>query len=549
MITPRPLDSLDPVAVQEVQAEVLSRVQADAPRLDLRRGVLAELLVYYHAVLDTQRAANIQDYLKARSLSAIAADPTLADPDLVDAAASNFRVSRGPGRAATGTVTVVVSDDTTVTIPSGSVWRARGRVFAADRGYTAKAESAQVSAVEDRLLTPLANGTWAFQIEVTAADTGPEYDVGKDELVTPDLPPTNYVTSYATADFAPGLAAETNAELLARLREGIAAKALSNRVNMSASLKSVDQFSRITASSIVGHGDAELVRAYHSVLPVALGNRCDWYVRTQARAAKTAVTATATLVAKRTDGTGEWRFSFGRNDYPGFYEFTDIRPEVTPEAYLGSYVTLDDVRGFDVTGTGFVPDVVNEVEAAFSAYATALITFHDPDTDVTALALGASKFYSVTVVGLPLVSEIQGYVGSRDVRNFGGDCLVKAPVPCFTRISFTVFKRTGQADPDLDAIRAGVADAVNTLGFTGTLYSSTITEAAYKFLADGQSASAVDMVGRLRRPDNTVTYLRDAEKLVVPNTPGDMVTRRTVAFFCDPAEVGVTVVTVPGADS
>jgi hypothetical protein len=42
--------------------------------------VFAELLAYYHAVLDTQRRANLRDYLNGRSLKAIEADPALADP-------------------------------------------------------------------------------------------------------------------------------------------------------------------------------------------------------------------------------------------------------------------------------------------------------------------------------------------------------------------------------------------------------------------------------------------------------------------------------------
>ncbi len=120
MITLRSLSDLDPVKVAQNLTETITRVQEDNPELDLRRGVFAELLAYYHAVLATQRQVNIDDYLQARSLLVLSANPAAADPDLVDDVLSNFRVTRKPGQQAVGEVTVVVSDDVTVTIAQGS---------------------------------------------------------------------------------------------------------------------------------------------------------------------------------------------------------------------------------------------------------------------------------------------------------------------------------------------------------------------------------------------------------------------------------------------
>jgi hypothetical protein len=91
-------------------------------------------------------------------------------------------------------------------------------------------------------------------------------------MFVPVAVPTAFVTAFAANDFAGGRLTESNAELVDRLQEGIAAKALSNRVNMSAALRAEDAFSRVVATSIVGYGDAELVRAFHTVLPVALGS-------------------------------------------------------------------------------------------------------------------------------------------------------------------------------------------------------------------------------------------------------------------------------------
>lgn len=542
----RSLTDLDPDAVQATLAETVQRVQEANPNLDLRRGVFAELLVYYHAVLDTQRRAYITDVLNSRSLLQIEADPTLADPDLVDDVMSNFRVDRKTGRQAAGEVTVIVSDDVTVTIAEGSVWEARGRQYVAEQVFTAKAEAAQVNAPGDRLLTRTADGNYAFTINVVAAEEGDDYTVAKDTLVAPLVVPLNYVTSFATDDFTPGLLAETNAELLTRLQEGIAAKALSNRTNMAASLREVDAFARIVAMSIIGYGDAELTRAYHSVLPVALGGRCDWYVRTQEQAAKIALTVTASLVSVRTDGTGVWQFGVGRDVVPGVYEFADVRP-LNAGPVVGGYAILSDVRGLDLTGPGFKPDLLTAAEAAYSAYSTAVIQFHDT-TDHAGLVAGDSRQYTVAAVCMPQIGDIQALVASRDVRPYGGDALVKAPVPCFSQLNFTVFKKTGQPDPDVGSVQAAVAKVVNTLGFVGALYASRVQDVVHGYLSDGQTVSAIDMFGRIRYPDGSTSYLRDAEVIQIPDDPANMVTARTVQFFTNPEDVGVTIVTRLPAD-
>jgi hypothetical protein len=144
---------------------------------------------------------------------------------------------------------------------------------------------------------------------------------------------------------------------------------------------------------------------------------------------------------------------------------------------------------------------------------------------------------------MPQIGDIQAVVGSRDVRPYGGDVLVKAPVPAFTTINFTIFKKTGQSDPDTSAIAASVAKVVNTTGFSGLLYASRIQDAIHGHLSDGQSVSSIDMHARIRYPDSTTAYLRDSEVLEVPDEPANMVTARTVQFLCSAEDVGVTIVT------
>src|SRR4051812_47599303 len=93
----RDLAALDATLVEQNLAQTVARLQEADPALDMRRGVLHDLLVYYHAVLAAQYDSNLADYQAARSLLQIEADPTLSDPTLVDDVLSNFGLYRKGG--------------------------------------------------------------------------------------------------------------------------------------------------------------------------------------------------------------------------------------------------------------------------------------------------------------------------------------------------------------------------------------------------------------------------------------------------------------------
>ncbi len=81
--------------------------------------------------------------------------------------------------------------------------------------------------------------------------------------------------------------------------------------------------------------------------------------------------------------------------------------------------------------------------------------------------------------------------------------------------------------------------AVNTVGFDGALYASVLSDVIHSYLGTGQTAGAVDMLGRIRYPSGAAA----SEVLQVPDEPGEMVSPKTVQFFADASRVGVSVVT------
>jgi len=541
-VTPKALNALNPTLVNSAINEITQRVQEDNPTIDVGRGVFYELLVYYHAVFATRQEQLIDDYRRSRSLLALEQDPDLADVDLVNDVLSNFKLERKLGSRARGTITVVLLNDVTVTFGVNSVFQAKGLQYVTTEVYTAKSEAAQVTAPTDRLITPTADGKYSFTLEVQAANEGSNYNLEKGTLVVPVSPPPAYVTSYAITDFTLGVAAETNTELLARLQEGIAAKALSNRVNMAAFLRSVDAYSRIVGMSIVGYGDAEMLRDKHSIFPVAYGGRVDWYVRSENLPTTKQMTLTATRLAENSNGLPVWQISLTRDVAPGFYEIKAIRPKGTT-VESGRLTITEEIRSYDMTTTDFVPDVVSYEEAAYSRYQTAIVKFRDATQDISAYSVGATLEYDIDVTYMPLIAEIQTTVNSRDVRSYGADCLVKAPVPCFTQISFIIYKQSNEAIPDAAAIQLAVSNAVNAIGFVGRLYASKVQDVVHGYLASNSSVGSIDLFGRIRYPDGSTQYIRGSDVIQIPANPAKMVTYRTTHFFCRPEDVFVNVQT------
>lgn len=541
------LTQLNTEDVQQLLEQLGTQLQEMNPELDLRRGVFHDMLAYYHAVLETAIRTNLERYQSARSLQQIEADPTLADDTVVDEVLSNWGVTRKIGTKAIGPVTIELSSRTSVVIPIGFPFQADGNRYVSTATFTARTDEAQVSDSTDRLLVQLSNGNWAFVIEVEAEEIGASYKLNSGDLVVAVRPVVGYVTSYATSSFSDGTNTETNAQLIDELQLGISAKTLSNRTNMRAYLRTIPTFASVTNQSIVGYGDPEMLRDQHTIFPVSYGGRVDWYIRGQEPIQRLTKKLTAICVAVG-ETSSTWQFSLDKNAAPGFYEVSKIRREVDANLNSGFEVVLDS-RGSDLTGGGFIPDIANIAEGAYTAFQTATIRFVDTVTPVAGLIVNQSTAtYICDITGTPLIRELQDLVSSRDVRSYAADALIKAPVPCFVEVTLTINKAAGDADPDVAGIKNAIVSVINQVDFCGRLDGSRIIDAVHNYLINDMSVTDLDLFGRIRRPDGTLQYLRDPDSLVVEDQPAKMVTAKTVQFFAEVAGVSVNVAsTIPTA--
>ena len=270
----------------------------------------------------------------------------------------------------------------------------------------------------------------------------------------------------------------------------------------------------------------------------------DWYIRGQEQLQRTSQTVSATLISiEAGTNTSTWQFSLDKDAYPGFYEIELIRREAD-SALNSGFEIVSDTRGNDLTGGGFIPDIVNIAEGAYSAFQTTTIVFTDTVTDTSTIVIGDTASYVFDITGVPHISSIQSLVSSRDQRSYAADALVRAPVPCFVQVTLNINKSAGDADPDVDGIKGAIVGVVNRTGFIGRLDGSHITDAVHNFIQDDISVTALDLFGRIRNPDGSVQYLRDSDSLTVPDEPGKMVTANTVQFYAEVSGVSVNVQSV-----
>lgn len=536
------LNDLSSTDVTQQTAVLTQLLQEKAPTIDVKRGVLHDLLLYYSGILATKSQTELDRLRRSQSVAAIEDDPTLADDEVVNNIASNYRVTRQTGGSAGGAVTMIIDTPQDLTIAVGSTFQARGKSFVTEQVYTGRTSSAAVVSDSDKLISDRGDGTYSFDIAVVAEEAGEDSQLVKGTALVPTVIPRSFVAAVAAEDFIGGFGEEQNLELVQRFVNGMATKTMSNRNNMSAYL--MEQYPNTIHDSLIGFGDAEMLRDRHSILPVSLGGRADWYIQTQPLYRTTGVNLEATLLEKSGDGLGVWQLTFDRDDYPGLYSIT-VSPENISDEF---YTILSFTRGVDKTeldsNDGFVPEITTDQEGAFSRFQTAVVTFRDTRTSVSDLTVGVStKTYTVSVKAMPSIAEIQDLVSQRSARSVGGDVLVKGPIPCFTTFSAKIYLLPGQSTPDTSAIADDLAYLVNHWGFRGLLPASALIDVIHNHLESGALVETVRLTGRVEYPDSTFRVISGTEVLEIPYEPTKMVSSRTTLFFLDPADVSLSVET------
>lgn len=540
------LSALDQAKVDAMFSTFSRYMQERHPEVELTRGVFHDLVLYFNSALNAAVQENIDRLRQSNSLLQISQNPALAEPELVDRVLSNYNLARDNGQRAVGEATIVLSFPTQTLISENITFEVDGVSFRPTTTFIALPPGTSAKNIDEREMVQVGDGTYAVNILLQAVDVGVIGNIRRGATLIPDFVPNNMDAAFAANDFVNGADPVSNAEYIARLPAGLAAKTIGSRASYNATIRNQSEFANIPHLSILGCGDAEQQRDQHSLFPISGGGKIDIYCQTHYSAQEREHLLEAVYVGDGPTGT-IWQVSLDRDTAPGFYEVSRIAKPLA-DSNTG-YAVVADIRGADLSDLEFTPDVVNTVESAYTRYQTAVIQFEDTDTQSTGLTPGVTRVrYVVTTRSLPLIADIQDFLGARENRTRSADVLVKAAVPCFTKISFEIRKDAALATIDTDAIKTAVVDAVRQVGFSGQLHASIISGVVHRYLTGRQAVGAIDMFGRIRRPDGTTTYVRDNTLLEIPNDPGRLVTGRTTVFLVAPEDISISLVSAGFAD-
>jgi hypothetical protein len=532
--------ALDPNDIKANAEYLAVLLKEQYPSLDVSYGtVLYQTLLYPAAVLHTVNNTDLTTLDANLTLSDMQANPEAADTAAVDRLASNFLVTRRAATVASGRVTLILSSNDRVSLPTSMVLTsADGSQFNPAGDYVGSLEV--VDPLRDVLITETVNGNYSMTVNVVAVNAGTAVVVkGTTFTTTPAI--VSMISAYAESDFVAGQDAETNASVLARIGEGLSAKAVTSRASITALVK--DIVPETTDVSVIGFGDNEMVRDRGNIFQVSTGGKVDIYTRT----AEYPTIATYEINATVVDASqGLMQINFYRSllDNNGtvvpwwFYGVRSILPVGSTE--IGSLQLVSDTRSRDLTlSQDVVPVFADAYGSNYTAYQTVAITFIDPQ------AVGTTETtipYAVTIDSMPGINDLQSAVSSRQYRAPGGDFVVRAPMPCYVTAGLTVEYRADKiAAPDATILKTAISDAINQVDFSvPRLDGSVIVNAVNTVLAspDVLVRQPIDLRGWLRRPDGTTTMLYGAN-LIVPDTYTQSISRRTTAFFSRPDDVSV----------
>ena len=530
-------NELSPTSVATMIAELTQLMQERHPGVELTRGVFHDLVLYFNGLLNSTVQENIDRILQSKSLLQIISNPALAEPELVDQVLSNYNITRNNGTPATGIMTVILNLPTSTAIV-GTFTRsgASDVTFNTTDNFTALPPGAIATQPSDRIMLEVGDGTYAINVPVLATTVGTAGNLIRGTELSANFIPNNILKMYAAADFIGGQDASTNEQYVSKLAAGLAAKTIGGRKSYESLILAQPAFQNTLHMSVLGCGDAEQRRDQHSLFPISGGGKIDIYAQTNNRAVETDHMLLATYVGDQT-----WQVVLSRDTAPGFYEVTRI--SLPTDLAAAGYAITSEIRSADLSDLTFVPDIRFLHESAYTRYQTAIVRFTDTDTPRAGLTVNTSKArYAVTTVGMPLVAELQDFLTSRDVRARGADTLVKAAVPCFTKISFQIRVEANTpvtAEVEL-AMKHAIVKAVSAVGFSGQLHASLVTNAAQQFLTGRQAIGEIDMFGRIRRPDGTIAYVRNSEILTIVADNERLVTGRTVSFLIGINDISIS---------
>jgi hypothetical protein len=522
------LEDLSEPQVAARLAELTELVEGLGAGASVRRGFIRDFVLRLHAILGQAYSDRLD--VVGRSLNPLLPISGEIDADILSQVAATYGVSRTQDAIARGQLRVELNRNRAVLVPGGTLLATvDGKRYATSQTFAARASATEIRDASDRQLSLNADGNYEFYIDVSAVLPGAGGNIVAGEelsFVATSVP--NVVRISAAANFSGGLSAETDQQLIARIRRQLPAKTFSTRLSVAATITSQPSLSQTLAVSTIGYGDIEMVRSRRVGMD---GRSADVYLRTAEMPLTTILAGVATAVAEVAPGRLRWRVLLDRDTAAGIYRVLGVRG-----AAIGDLNAVGVSRGFDASPiqNELTPRLSNAIDAAFSRYQTITIV---GEAAAGQYAVGDSVDVEVGVVYMPGIVDAQAVASSRKHRFVGGDTLIRAAIPTYLAVGIDVHARRDVSLPDPQVIKAAVAAMINTSGFAGRLQTSRIASIVHEFMPRDVDVASVSVIAETILPTGQIHRSRTSSYIDVPNMPEIAVSPRTAVFFCDPSSV------------
>jgi hypothetical protein len=532
MLTLPNLTELNAEAVNDRLEALAEIVKSLDVGIETGRGQFRDLVLRMHAVLIQADSEAIRKILVSSIPGLAETNIQEVDPVLLNEVAASYGLEPVQASSSFGQLTLILSSQSSVFIPAGSIFTTNeGLAFTNSSPFALRQNISSDLVTDQRVLTPTADGNFQAVIEVSSVDPGVTANIKAGTQLTPNsLFIANLVEVFATQDFSGGASAETLVSLARRIRRFRPGQTMSTRQGVVSYVTAPSNFPDLKAISVIGAGDPELRRDKADFFPG--GTSVDIYVRPNALTTKRSFVVQASVTSTLPGLEANWLLAINRDLFPGFYRVVSIRHAD------GVLNVKDSEVNYGVDNTPIpnemVPKFLNSDPYGFHRFRTAGVIFK---TQYNGLQVGDTASFEVVLEGSSDIARIQTLASLRNFRNVGGDTLVLAAIPCVTAVSLQLHIDNSGELPSTSGLQADVANYINSLGFSGSVYASEILSVAQNQLPPGVRVASLELVGNVIYPDGRILRIRDSQQLTPKVDLSQGVTNRTVCFFCLPEDV------------
>jgi uncharacterized phage protein gp47/JayE len=471
---------------EAAEATVTALLNSADPTLDLRTGTaLADLVVSPTSQLAAYNNLNISDLQSNMSFLQMQANPEAALPAAMDNLASNYNLVRRQGTYATGSVLLVLGNAQEYALPAGYQFSIGALNYVTTQVWNIVNSTPADFTSQVQIMTD-AQGGYYVVIPLRASAAGAAYNaVAGTAMTMPQGASANIRSATVYDALGGGTDAETNTQFMTRIPIAMSQSEFSSEDAITTRL--MNQFPEVTAVSVIGMGDEEMLRDKHNVFGGSFGGRVDVYLKTFRQPYSRVLVKAATYVSD-----GVYAFTLLPSDAPGYY---CIRSITSPGSILtaetnfqipaiGSLPFTESRYGYQVAGTfhDFSPVTAQQnIETAYSMWQASTVTV----TNVPPLSGGSAAYPAVINLKVEIympqqLAGIQAYIDGAGTRNKESDTVARTALLAFVTVTATVYAKS-TVTLDMSAMQQAVADYINTKTFGDVLTASQLSSVLHQY--------------------------------------------------------------------